>query len=225
MAALRELPGSARCVIIGGGVGGTSIAYHLAELGWQDVVLVERNQLTSGSTFHSAGRVGVPDEDDDVLGRALPEARRGLRLGGMRGDPPRLERGAHGGAAPPGRLGQDLRAAAGAHLGRRGAGPVPADVHRRRPGGRPAPYRRIPRPLAADLRAGRRCARGRGVSLHQHPRDRYRQRGRAGHARAHRARRHRDRERGDRGRHVRRRAGAAGRGADPRTSARMPAAW
>ena len=58
MAALRELPGGARCVIVGGGVGGTSIAYHLAELGWDDVVLVERNQLTSGSTFHSAGLVG-----------------------------------------------------------------------------------------------------------------------------------------------------------------------
>ena len=58
MAARRELPGAARCVIVGGGVGGTSIAYHLAELGWDDVVLVERNQLTSGSTFHSAGLVG-----------------------------------------------------------------------------------------------------------------------------------------------------------------------
>ena len=53
-----ELPDSARCVIIGGGVGGTSLAYHLAELGWDDVVLVDRNQLTSGSTFHSAGLVG-----------------------------------------------------------------------------------------------------------------------------------------------------------------------
>ncbi|MGH2938749.1 MAG: GcvT family protein [Solirubrobacterales bacterium] len=53
-----ELPDSARCVIVGGGVGGTSLAYHLAELGWDDVVLLERNQLTSGSTFHSAGLVG-----------------------------------------------------------------------------------------------------------------------------------------------------------------------
>jgi len=48
----------ARAVIIGGGVGGTSIAYHLTELGWTDVVLVDRAGLTSGSTFHSAGLVG-----------------------------------------------------------------------------------------------------------------------------------------------------------------------
>ena len=48
----------ARAVIIGGGVGGTSIAYHLTELGWRDVALVDRAELTSGSTFHSAGLVG-----------------------------------------------------------------------------------------------------------------------------------------------------------------------
>jgi glycine cleavage system aminomethyltransferase T/glycine/D-amino acid oxidase-like deaminating enzyme len=58
VAVSRELPSAARCVIVGGGVGGTSIAHHLARLGWDDVVLVERNQLTSGSTFHSAGLVG-----------------------------------------------------------------------------------------------------------------------------------------------------------------------
>ena len=45
-------------VIVGGGVGGTSIAYHLAELGERDVLLLDRAELTSGSTFHSAGLVG-----------------------------------------------------------------------------------------------------------------------------------------------------------------------
>ncbi len=48
----------ARAVVIGGGVGGCSILYWLAALGWEDVVLVERADLTSGSTFHSAGLVG-----------------------------------------------------------------------------------------------------------------------------------------------------------------------
>src|SRR4051812_50082011 len=54
----RDLPDRARVVIIGGGVGGTSIAWHLAQLGERDVVLVDRAELTSGSTFHSAGLVG-----------------------------------------------------------------------------------------------------------------------------------------------------------------------
>ncbi len=48
----------AQVVVIGGGVAGASIAYHLAEAGCTDVVLVERAELTSGSTFHSAGLVG-----------------------------------------------------------------------------------------------------------------------------------------------------------------------
>jgi 4-methylaminobutanoate oxidase (formaldehyde-forming) len=48
----------ARAVVIGGGVGGCAILYWLARLGWDDVVLVERADLTSGSTFHSAGLVG-----------------------------------------------------------------------------------------------------------------------------------------------------------------------
>jgi 4-methylaminobutanoate oxidase (formaldehyde-forming) len=48
----------ARAVVIGGGVGGCSVLYWLARLGWEDVLLVERADLTSGSTFHSAGLVG-----------------------------------------------------------------------------------------------------------------------------------------------------------------------
>ncbi|MBI4672617.1 MAG: FAD-dependent oxidoreductase [Chloroflexi bacterium] len=53
-----KFPSHARVVIIGGGVGGASIAYHLTLMGWRDVVVLERSELTSGSTFHSAGLVG-----------------------------------------------------------------------------------------------------------------------------------------------------------------------
>ncbi len=52
-----DLPDRARVVIVGGGVIGTSVAYHLAGLGWTDVVLLERDQLTSGTTWHAAGLV------------------------------------------------------------------------------------------------------------------------------------------------------------------------
>src|ERR687885_854944 len=48
----------AQVVVVGGGVGGCAILYWLARLGWSDVLLVERADLTSGSTFHSAGLVG-----------------------------------------------------------------------------------------------------------------------------------------------------------------------
>ncbi len=52
---MADLPARARVVIIGGGVIGTSIAYHLGQLGWSDVVLIERDRLTSGTTWHAAG--------------------------------------------------------------------------------------------------------------------------------------------------------------------------
>ena len=55
---MPEFPTQARVVIIGGGIIGVSTAYHLAKMGWRDVVLVERHKLTSGSTFHAAGLVG-----------------------------------------------------------------------------------------------------------------------------------------------------------------------
>ena len=54
----QTLPKQARVVIIGGGVSGCSVAYHLTKLGWKDVVLLERQQLTSGTTWHAAGLIG-----------------------------------------------------------------------------------------------------------------------------------------------------------------------
>ena len=52
-----DIPAKARAVIIGGGVVGCSIAYHLGKLGWTDVVLLERKQLTCGTTWHAAGLI------------------------------------------------------------------------------------------------------------------------------------------------------------------------
>ena len=54
-----EIPERASAVIIGGGVIGSSVAYHLAKLGWSDVVLLERNQFSCGTTWHAAGLVGT----------------------------------------------------------------------------------------------------------------------------------------------------------------------
>ena len=54
----KPLPKSSKVVVIGGGVAGCSVAYHLAKFGWKDTVLLERDQLTSGTTWHAAGLVG-----------------------------------------------------------------------------------------------------------------------------------------------------------------------
>ena len=54
---MADVPSHARVVIIGGGVIGCSVAYHLTKLGWKDVVLLERKQLTSGTTWHAAGLI------------------------------------------------------------------------------------------------------------------------------------------------------------------------
>ena len=54
----KKIPTSAKVVVIGGGIAGCSVAYHLAKFGWKDTVLLERDQLTSGTTWHAAGLVG-----------------------------------------------------------------------------------------------------------------------------------------------------------------------
>ena len=77
------LPARARIVVVGGGVGGASVAYHLALLGERDVVLLDRDELTSGSTFHSAGLVGQLRADPTLtaMNRYSVELYRRLQAG------------------------------------------------------------------------------------------------------------------------------------------------
>ena len=53
----KSIPSESKVVIIGGGIVGVLIAYHLTKFGWKDVILLERDQLTSGTTWHAAGLV------------------------------------------------------------------------------------------------------------------------------------------------------------------------
>src|SRR6201993_5483506 len=55
---MTDIPRRARVVVIGGGVVGTSVASHLAQLGWTDVLLLEQGQLSCGTPWHAAGLVG-----------------------------------------------------------------------------------------------------------------------------------------------------------------------
>jgi glycine cleavage system T protein len=77
---VAELPKKAKVVIVGGGVIGCSIAYHLTKIGWDDVVLLERKQLTSGTTWHAAGLVGQlrPSINMTKLAKYTGELYRGL---------------------------------------------------------------------------------------------------------------------------------------------------
>lgn len=63
---MADFPTHARVVIIGGGVGGASIAYHLTKMGWKDIVVIERHELTAGSTWHSAGLIGQLRSDANL---------------------------------------------------------------------------------------------------------------------------------------------------------------
>ena len=63
---MNEVPTEAQVVVIGGGVVGASVLYHLTAAGWQDAVLLERTELTAGSTWHSAGGMHTLNGDPNV---------------------------------------------------------------------------------------------------------------------------------------------------------------
>ena len=213
MARPRTLPDRARIVIIGGGVGGTSIAYHLAQLGERDVVLVDRNELTSGSTFHSAGLVGQLRGSVTLTRMMMYSVELYRRLASETDtDPGWVECGGIRLACTPER-GQELdRQVAWARtfgLPLEQISPTEAQelfplmvtdgvLSRLVPSDR-----RLPRPLAADVRAGRRRSQGRRADLHAHARDRDRRARRTGARRLHRVGRHRGGGRRQRRRHVR----------------------
>ena len=172
----------ARAVVIGGGVGGCSILYWLTRLGWDDVLLVERADLTSGSTFHSAGLVGqlrgvaLADADDDGERRALPHRSRrrwSSRRGGVRSDrcgSPRRRSGSRrsrrqAGWAKTFGLPLELISPAEAQAA------VPADVDRGRPRRRVSADRRLHRPQPAHVRARRGCAASRRRDRDRHASD------------------------------------------------------
>src|ERR1700721_2157579 len=77
---MSVLPTKARVVIVGGGISGCSVAYHLAKLGWTDIVLLERKQLTSGTTWHAAGLIGQLRQSINMtqLARYTADLYRGL---------------------------------------------------------------------------------------------------------------------------------------------------
>jgi dimethylglycine dehydrogenase len=66
MSAKKALPSHTKVVVIGGGVVGCSILFHLAKFGWKDVVLLERDELTSGSSWHAAGQIHTISSDPNI---------------------------------------------------------------------------------------------------------------------------------------------------------------
>jgi choline dehydrogenase-like flavoprotein len=172
---MPEFPTQAQVVIIGGGVGGVSIAYHLAKMGWRDVVVLERHELTAGSTWHSAGLVGQMRSDanltrmmhysTDLYRRLKDETGHDpawREVGGLRlaSSPERMED-----PQAPGRVSPLVWRADGAALPQRGLGEVPAHVPRRRAGSSIHPQRRHYRPNRPDQRPGNRRQAVRGANL------------------------------------------------------------
>ena len=62
----KPLPSHVKCAIIGGGVVGCSILFHLSKFGWKDTILLERDELTSGSSWHAAGQIHTISSDPNI---------------------------------------------------------------------------------------------------------------------------------------------------------------
>ena len=169
----------AQVVVIGGGVVGCSVLFHLARAGWTDVVLLERDELTSGSTWHAAGGMHTINGDPNVakLQKYTIEPLQGDRgavgPGDRRASDRRRaaggDRGAHGLAARRRRQGPLSRPRPRGDLGegsrRADAADRPQAIRRRGPqfGGRPSrPLRRHARLCQGGAQAGRG-----GRALHQ----------------------------------------------------------
>ncbi len=221
--------------MIGGGVGGCSIAYHLAKLGLQDVVLVEQFDLTYGSTWHSAGLVGQLRSSVSLTRMMMYSVELYAALRRETGkDPGWHELGGIRLASSPARLEEIQRQAGWAKtfglpleiIGAAEAqGALPAALDRRRAGRGVPAARRLPRPEPADVRARRRRAPLRRRDQHAHARDGDRAR-RARSRLPCRDRQGRDRDRGRRrrGRHggARRREARRRDGADHPDGAPVP---
>ena len=128
---MSVLPARARVVIVGGGVIGTSIAYHLGQLGWTDVLLLERDRLTSGTTWHAAGLMtcfGSMSETSMSMRQYTRELYR--RLEGETGQSTGFKQvGFIEAAADPGRLEEFRRVAAfNRHVGLDVTEITPADI-------------------------------------------------------------------------------------------------
>ena len=171
----RAMRSHARVVVIGGGAVGVATLYQLTRKGWSDVVLVERKELTSGSTWHAAGLLPLFNMSYSVgqihkaLGRALPDARgrdrpeRRLQQGLQH--PPRAEPRPHGRVPPVCRRRGDDRRRGRVPDAAAGEGDLAALQHRGRGRRDPPPGRRLHPAGRSHPGAGQGCARPRRRDL------------------------------------------------------------